>query len=41
MQLVDMIDEVTEDLQCEESIEEAKSLEEVCGIVEEFKTPHD
>ena len=32
-----MIDEVTIELQCEENTEEAKSMEEVQKIVEEFQ----
>ena len=39
MQLLDMIDEVTEELQCEEGIEESNSMEEVHEIVEEFQEP--
>ena len=37
VQLLDVLDEVTEELQCEESVEEATSMEEVQEIVEEFQ----
>ena len=37
-----MLDEVTEEFQCEESMEEAGSIEEVHDIVKEFQeSPND
>ena len=37
VQLLDMLDEVTEELQCEENIEESGLMVEVCEIVKEFQ----
>ena len=37
VQLLDVQDKVTEELQCEESMEEADSMEEVHEIVKEFQ----
>ena len=37
VQLLDVIDEVTKELQCEESVEEASSKKKVHEIVEEFQ----
>ena len=37
VQLLDVLDEATEELQCEESVEEADPMEEVHKIVKEFQ----
>ena len=37
MQLFDVLDEATEELLCEESVEEASSMKEVNEIVKEFQ----
>ena len=37
VQLHDVLDKVTEELQCEESVEEANSVEEVHEIVEDYQ----
>ena len=37
VQLLDVLDEVTEELQCKESVEEFNLVEEVHEIVEEFQ----
>ena len=37
VQLLDVLDKVTEELQCKENMEEAGSMEEVHEIVEEFQ----
>ena len=39
VQLHDMLGEVTEELQSEESMEEASSLDEICEIPEEPQVP--
>ena len=39
VQLCDMLDEVMEELQCEESMEEASAMEEVHEIFKEFQEP--
>ena len=37
MQLLGMLDDITEELHCKESVEEASSMEEVHEIVKEFQ----
>ena len=37
VQLLDMLDEITEELHCQECMEEASSMEEVNEIVKEFQ----
>ena len=37
VQLLDVLDKLTEDLQCKESVEEAYSIKEVHEIVKEFQ----
>ena len=39
VQPLDVLDEVTEELQCRESTEEASSMDEVHEIVKEFQEP--
>ena len=42
VQLLDILDEVTEELQCKEGAEEANPMEEVFEIVKEFQeSPND
>ena len=39
IQQLDVLDEVMEELECEESMEKASSMEEVHEVVEEFQEP--
>ena len=40
VQMPNVLDEVTEELQCKESAEETSSMEEVHEIVKEFQESH-